>query len=322
MSVTSRAKSKPKLIRALCLAACLSAAAPACAVFSGPSAVAQGKYYSSGNPQYDEFFIQLYQLQLQMAEAPAIPDNERQALAQALDLSPETPTEGVTSRLREEALKLGKTGVRMRLEQSPSLDKPEAASATILASYRPKDSAPATLIAKVETSASNLLRAASGMKAAAVQLGKLEVAIITLDADVPQAFAEARVGTRGEVEKNLADAQKLITLMKARGTEVNAQCEELLTSIAKAVNTDDGSLSAPPESAEPSNPTDADAKKTSSKLRARPKPTSPTPAASAAAAPAKPAPAKPLPKPAADDEAPAKPAAPSKSAPPPRDFEP
>jgi hypothetical protein len=328
MPVTSRSIARTTLARALAFSVCLGAAAiaPACAVFdSGPSLVAQGRYYSSGNPQYDEFFIQLYQLQLQMADAPAIPDNERQALAQALELSAETPADGITQRLREEALKLGKTGLRMRLEQSPSLDKPEAASATIRASYRPKESAPATLFAKIEASASNLLRTASAMKAAEVELGKLEVAVITLDADVPQAFAEARVGTQGEVKKNLADAQKLITLMKARGSEVNDQCEALLSGIAKAVDTDDGSLSAPPESPEP-KATDADPKKAAPKSRAKPKPTTPTPPASAPTvlkpAPAKSAPAQP-PKPvAADDEAPAKPAAPSKPAPPPRDFEP
>ncbi len=331
MSVMSSSKSgrssKTRFARALAVSACLASAAvlPSCAVFGGggPSQVAQGKYYSSGNPQYDEFFIALYQLQVEMADAPHVPDTERQSLAQALGLSPETPADGVTERLREEALKLNRTGVRMRLEQSAPPDKPETASATIRATYRPKDAASAGLLVKVETSATNLLRTATSMKAAEVLLGKLEVEAINLDADVPKAFAKARVGKKGEVKKNLADAQKLITLMKARGDDVRAQCEALLTAIAKAVNTDDGSLSAPPpESAnpEPPKPADADAKK-APKPHAKPKAASSTPAARAPAPAPKPKP--PSPKPAAgDDDAPAKPAAPSKPAPPPRDFEP
>ena len=122
---------------------------PGCAIFGGggPSLVAQGKYYSSGNPQYDEFFIALYQLQVEMANAPSAALAERQNLAQALGLSPETPAEGVAQRLREEALKLSRTGLRMKLEQNASLDKPEAASTNIVATYRPKkDNATASLI--------------------------------------------------------------------------------------------------------------------------------------------------------------------------------
>src|SRR4051812_43792684 len=152
-----KSRSNTRLTRALALSAWLGSAAlaPACAAFGGggPSTVAQGKYYSSGNPQYDEFFIALYQLQLKMADAPRVPDAERQSLAQTLGLSPEAPTEGVAQRLREEAQKLGHTGIHMRLEESAPADKPESASATIRASYRPKDDAATALLSKIETSA-------------------------------------------------------------------------------------------------------------------------------------------------------------------------
>jgi len=332
MSVMSTSRSRTRRARALLVSACLACAValPGCAVFGGggPSTVAQGKYYSSGNPQYDEFFIALYQLQVEMADAPSVPDAERQSLAQTLGLSPETPADGVAQRLREEAQKLSRTGVRMRLEQSSPPDKPEAASATIRSTYRPKDTASAALLPKIETSATNLLRTASAMKAAEVRLAKLEVDTINLDADVPKVFAEARVGKQSEIKRNLADGQKLITLMKARGDDVRGACEELLATIAKAVNTDDGSLSTPPPepiNPEPPKPADADAKKPAPKPHPKPK------AASAAPTPSAPAPAlapKPKPKPApaksasGDDDTPAKPAAPSKPAPPPRDFEP
>jgi len=308
-----------RLTRALTVAAWLGAAllTPSCAAFGGggPSNVAQGKYYSSGNPQYDEFFIALYQLQLKMADLPRVPDAERQSLAQALTLSPETPTDGVAERLHEEAEKLSQTGIRMRLEQSPSEGKPESASATIRASVRPKDEASAALFSKLETSATNLLRTASEMKVALATLAKLEVDAINLDANVPKAFMAAHVGKQSEVKKNLADAQKLIVLMKARGDEVRTQCEELLARVGKAIDTDDGSLSAPPPEPVSAEPLKANDPKKAAKAHPKPK------AASSATAPAA------QPKPAApaktgSDEAPAKPAAPSKPAPPPKDFEP
>jgi hypothetical protein len=326
MSLISRLRAR--LACALALSACFTAVAvvPGCAAFGmgGPSTVAQGKYYSSGNPQYDEFFIELYQLQVEMADAPHVPDTERQNLGQALGLSPETPADAVTQRLREEALKLGRGGVHIKLEQSPSPDKPKAATATIVATYRPKDAASASLLTKIESSATNLLRSVSAMKAAEVQLGKLEVQTISLDADVPTAFAEAHVGKRGEVKDNLADAQKLITLMKARGDDVSAQSEQLLAAVAKAVNTDDGSLSAPPaEASEPAKPEAAGkAKKADAKPRAKPKAVGVAPAQSAPAAAPKPKPTSSKPA-AGDDDAPAAPKpAPSKPAPAPRDFEP
>jgi hypothetical protein len=315
-------RANTRLTRALTVAAWLGAAAlaPGCAVFGGggPSNVAQGKYYSSGNPQYDEFFIELYQLQLKMADSPRVPDAERQSLAQALTLSPETPTDGVADRLHEEAEKLSRSGIRMRLEQTPSEDKPENASATIRASARPKDEASAALISKVETSATNLLRTTSEMKAALGLLAKLEVNAINLDADVPKAFIAAHVGKQSEVKKNLADAQKLIVLMKARGDQVRTQCEELLARLAKAVDTDDGSLSAPQPEPASLAPSTANEPKKGAKAHAKPKA---APSAAAPSAAAKPKPAAPA-KPASEDEAPAKPAAPSKPAPPPKDFEP
>ncbi len=306
---------------ALMFALCLGASSlTGCALFGGggPSTVAQGKYYSSGNPQYDQYFIELYELQVQMETAPQVPVAERQNLAQFLGLSSETPPDGVAERVHEEAVKLNHAGVRMKLEQTAPADRPDAASATIRATVRPKDASLA-LIEHVETSATNLLRTSQQMKAAGAALAKLEVDTVNLDADVPKVFAEAHVGKQGEVKKNLADAQKLITLMKARGAEVQSECDELLSSIAKAVNTDDGSLSAPPAEAS-GEAAKEDVKKPAPKARASTRAAS---AAKPAPAAAKPVAAKPVVKPGGGDEdAPAKPAAPAKPPPAPRDFEP
>jgi hypothetical protein len=245
-------------------------------------------------------------------------------LARTLGLAAETPADGVTQRLHEEALKLGSMGNHLRLEPKAPPDEPAAASATLRATYPPSDTAAARLIANVEASASHLLRTAGLMKKAEITLLKLEVDASNLEPDVPKAFAEAHVGKQSEVHQNLADAQKLITLMKARGGDVRAQCEQFFASIAQAVNTDDGSLDAPTEaSAERAGP---QPKKGAPKAHAKPKTASPAPASSAPAAAPKPKPPAPppaKPKPGnGDDDAAARPAPPSKPAPAPRDFEP
>lgn len=321
MSLTSSSKTKLRFAFAVSACVAVTAALPSCALFGagGPSLVAQGKYYSSGNPRYDEFFIQLYQLQVAMADAPRVPDDERKNVARALGMSPETPAEGVAQRLREEALKLGRTGLRTRLEQNPAPENPQAASALIRATYRPKDNAAASLISELEASATRLLRSAGEMKAAEVLLAKLEVEVIQLEADREKAFAESHFGKQSEVKKNLSDAQKLITLMKARGQDVQGQSERLLTALAKAVNTDDGSLSAPPDEATEPKAAPIEPKKAQPRPLVKTKGPSSLPAASAPAAAPKPKPNQPA---AGDDDAPAKPAAESKPAPAPRDFEP
>ena len=315
MSVIS--KSRTALCTALSAGALLLTTVPGCGAF-GPhqSKVAQGKYYSSGDPRYDEFFIGLFVLQIQMGEAPSVPAAERRALAQALQLPADTAAAGIGQRLREEALKLSRAGVHLRLEQNPSSDKPETASVVIRSNARPKENPTASLLAQVESSGTTLLSSIGEMKLGEAALGKLEISTVGLDAGIATAFSQAPFGKQSEVKTNLADAHKLISLMRARAEEVRGASQQLLDELSRAVNTDDGSFSAAPTGEAANAEPNADAaKKTAKSLPAHPKPkatNSPVPAA-------RPKPA-PLVSPAV---APAKPPAAATKAPPaPRDFEP
>ncbi|HEY3664746.1 MAG TPA: hypothetical protein VGL19_02055, partial [Polyangiaceae bacterium] len=72
--------------RALVVLTCGISSLPACSVFAArnQSTVAQGKYYAAGDPHYDEFFVGLFLLQVQMDQAPHVPELERLNLAHAL----------------------------------------------------------------------------------------------------------------------------------------------------------------------------------------------------------------------------------------------
>ena len=113
MSVTSTFSPTARHARALAVSVCF-VTLPGCAIFRRRRAVAgrAGQILFVRNPQYDEFFIALYQLQVEMANARARFLRERQNLAQALAVAG-NPAEGVAQRLREEALKLSRTGLRM-----------------------------------------------------------------------------------------------------------------------------------------------------------------------------------------------------------------
>lgn len=80
---------KKKLYRRLATLALAGAVLqPACGVFGspGPSNVAQGKRYSSGDASFDELFAAVHELQLKLVEAPDQEQSARVALAERLDL--------------------------------------------------------------------------------------------------------------------------------------------------------------------------------------------------------------------------------------------
>jgi hypothetical protein len=327
MSVIRRARS------ALCIgiATCslCTSALPGCATFGAnkPSIVAQGKYYSSGEAHYDEFFISLYWMQVAMADAPRVPENERLALARALSLPNDAETAAIAQRLREEAQKLAHAGVHLRLDQNPAPDKFAQASVTLRSSALPKDDPSAALLSQVEQSGTNLLRSIDDMTQGEENLGKLEPQAATLIAGADAAFADTHFGKLGEVKKNLADARQLIPLMHTRASDVRHASEALLLELSKAVNTDDGSLGPAPSAAgaeaHPEAPKAPDAgKKPPAKARPKGKPTGPSAAPPGAAPPGATPPAAARPKPAPEGEAPAPAAKPSKAPPAPRDFEP
>jgi len=317
MSVMSKARSRAA---PLLLASALAISSlGGCASFGSraESTVAQGKYYASGDPYYDEFFVDLYLLQVGMAEAPKLPEAERQRWIQLLQLEREATPAAIELRLHEEALKLSRAGVRLRLDQSASsTGAPEAASTAIRSNARPKENPAAALLASVETSSTKLLRWGLTMKQKEEALSRLELKTIRLDAGLERAFSQAPVGKPSEVKENLTDAHKLIPLMRARAEAVRASSEQLLAALTHGINTDDGSIAPPTVDEqlkgdglhEAGNALDA-SKKAASKPRPKGKPS---------ASPA------PHPKPKSSDgegDQPAKPRA-AKPAPPARDFEP
>ncbi len=304
------------------LAGCLALSAlPGCASFGArkPSLVAQGKYYSSGDPHYDEFFIAIYLLQVEMADAPKVPDGERRALAETLAIPADSDAAAIGQRLREEAQKLSHAGVHLRLDAKLGTVKPDLPSATLRSNARPKDGPAAALLNQLETSGTQLARSASEMKEGEEALARLEPLSVSLDAGVETAFAETHFGKQGEVRRNLFDAQQLIGLMRTRAQAVHATSEQLLGELTRNVNTDDGSLGPAPGAvsaeSEPASKPNETSKKPPPKARPAAKPT-------AAAAPARPSAPRPKPAAAPEGDAPAPKAPPSKAPPAPRDFEP
>jgi hypothetical protein len=257
----------------------------------GPTAVARGEYYSAGKPAFDSFFIVLHELQVALLVAPAEPQQARQNLAQAVGLTADASDDSLSSRLRQELKKLEGQGLRVRLEipDSPATD----ASATL---YTSESTTASPLRTKLPEQATRLVRSRNRMQQTRAQLEKLRVVGIQLETNIDAEFRTDGPWKRDEVRRNLADGQKLITLMQARAQEVEEQDNKLLALVATAVTTDPNLgqtvASPPPPAEEPSKSSRRTQRSSAATKPSAPAPTKPPPAA--ARPPGDDAPAKPV----------------------------
>jgi hypothetical protein len=90
---TSKLLKKAAALSALPLLFALATTQVGCLGHSGPSEVAQGKSYQSGDPTYDQFFENVHELSLQMSAAPKKESQLRMALAKELGVEPEEEDE-------------------------------------------------------------------------------------------------------------------------------------------------------------------------------------------------------------------------------------
>lgn len=296
--------------RHLC-AALLASAVAGCQFFgaSGPTTVAQGRHYATGNQQFDEYFVELYQFQVRLAEAPGELKSAREILAKAAETPPATPSAELAAALGSRLQKLVAKGVRVKLEvTAPEPPDPAQSSASVKHSGSPS-SAERELLTQIEGALTALAKLRAQMTLAPPRLNELRLLAGQLDSQIDEAFDLGGAAKRREVRANLSDSVKVIALMLDRAKEVETQAGELLTLVVDQAGTDDGSVgSAPSPAPKP--------ERAPSAPRSAPRP-SPPPAKAAPAAKAEPPP------PAPPPPAPAPPAPPPpKQGSKPADFEP
>jgi hypothetical protein len=206
-----------------------------CSLFApkGPSVVARGEYYSAGKPEYDAFFISLHDKQVQLLAAPEEPKTAKKNLAQALGLTADASNDSLSRELGQELNKLAAQGLRVRLDAPPASSTLDA-SATLYTSDTSTSTPLRSLLPEVAT---RLVRSRNHMLASKTELDKLRVTGITLDGQIDQAFRVDGPWKRNEVRKNLADGQKVITLMQARAQEIADEDTQLLTLLTSSANT-------------------------------------------------------------------------------------
>jgi len=218
----------------LCVALALTAG---CSLLTpnAPTAVARGEYYSAGKPDFDSFFIELHDKQVELQVAPNEPADVRKNLTQLVNLTADASDDSLKDRLTQELKQLAAKGLRLRLaapEPSTSLD----ASATLYAS---ETSTSTPFRSALPEQATRLVRSRNRMLAAKAELEKLNVSGVELEGKVYPTFHTDGPWKRDEVRKNLEDGQKVITLMQSRAQEVTETCSKLLALLGAVATTDE-----------------------------------------------------------------------------------
>jgi hypothetical protein len=233
----------------------------------GPSAVAQGRYFPTGNPNYDEFFVRLYRMQVELKAAPETLAAVRGDLVRRLALEPSADADALRAALKTKAGEVSGRGATLvvdphRRRSSPPGDESGAelrerselaeggggAVAKRAAGARPpfmveraRESDTTTRLVVVGAPAAEDKETIASFTTAVERVGEirghlgawlkelewLPKTAVALDASVEAAFVGESRGTRDEVHENLADAQKVVALMTARVKEIDENSAEL-----------------------------------------------------------------------------------------------
>jgi hypothetical protein len=217
------------------LLAALLSSAPGCLRSSGPSEVAQGRYFAAGNPEYDEFFLAVYRLQLEMAAAPGELAEARRALGIAVVSTTDASNAQLAEKLKATLDRLADHGLRTRLElRSPSPPDPEHAMALLTTAAIPTGSDRQT-VESIESSLTRVLRFGAAMRRASSKLAQLLGAVPRLQTGVDAAFHEQGHGKRKQVASNLDDAARVNLLMLARADELGKPTEALASELQRVL---------------------------------------------------------------------------------------
>ncbi len=287
----------------------------------GPSAVAQGRYYASGNPEYDAFFVELHRLQVELKDSPERTAEPRAALAQALEVGLDADV--IEEALKKKASELNGRQVKFSVQRPASDDKPF----TLRVSGSPAgdDAALQKTLQETLAKVSALKMATNGWRES---LKPLPDRAATLESGVDKAFAGSEPRTVAEVRSNLSDARKVIELLASRANDAAKANDELLAAITGALGEVPASGGEKPSEAS-ANTTEPSGEKSGEKKgrKAPPEKRSktaksahgePPPKTTKSEPSPKPAPAKPAPKPASKPAPPPpKPAEPKAAAKPP-----
>lgn len=218
----------------------LALSQPGCFVFGspGPSMVGQGKKYESGEPQFDQFFAQLYDLQLEMAKAPGREKELRQELAKVTKSDPDASATLLAKKIEKRTKELAEAGTGLKLEVE-GLEGSGAPSVSLKTLGKDLSGDDKALVDSVEKTAKGEAQLLGRMREVTRELEQMRALSVALDQQVDNAFRKGGPSKKAEVRKNLEDARTLMPLMGARAQETEDAAKATLKKLQEAVSTED-----------------------------------------------------------------------------------
>lgn len=214
MPVTKpRPRHVPRWLSALLVASSLELGASGCISYGppAPTSVARGEYFSTQNPDYDDFFLRLFRLQVELGQAPEKLTRTRTALNQRLGIPANAEAPAIKTALGERASTLRAHGLSVRVE--PSRDTPGEVVLRVSGSRNATDAELLTALEQALGDVNQLRQALPGWHK---QLEELPPRGVALESGIETAFVGRGRGERTEIRDNLADAQKIMGLMGPR----------------------------------------------------------------------------------------------------------
>lgn len=247
MSLTRVARSLVLLVLLSNLPGCAGAG-------SKPSEVAQGRYFAAGSPDYDEFFVAIHRLQLEMANAPREIADARRALSTAVVSSADASNAQLAEKVKATLERLADRGVRTRVEfKSPTPPDPEHTMALLTPWTNPTGN-DRQAFEDLESSLTRILRFAATMRRASARLIELRSRVPRLEAGIGSSFRDQSRGKRRQVEQNLEDAAQVSLLMLARADELGTPAEALANELRHVLAPNFKLPASPPPASEPAPP--------------------------------------------------------------------
>jgi hypothetical protein len=285
---------------------------------SGPSTVAQGRYYASGSPEFDRFFRELHQFQVRLGAAPDEWVKHRAVLVKTAAADDSAPSLEIAEKLHGQLEKLVARGIRVKLELAAP-DKPGIPPSVVnLKTSGNPGASERELLTAVDRALNGLAKLHAEMSSATPRLGELHSLATQLDGQVNEAPDLGGPSKRREVRRNLSDATQVIALMTERSRSIGAQSGELVKWVVEKAGTDDGSVGSSPASPIHAPPSPGPGSLTSETPHPAPNPERPPPVPERVAPPPAPAPRPAPPPPEPKPKETPKP----KPAPKPAEFEP
>lgn len=250
-------------IRGALLCCCLAVLGGCSYLYREGTDVGQGRYYSSGKPDYDEFFLRVYRLQVELKDGPDQVEQLTADLGEKLGLPKGAAPPDLRAKLSERVRSFGAHGITLRLERDVGggMQLKQGGTAT------GADAELLTTLGKAVTAIDSVRdRIGSWQR----DLDQLPARGIELDRGVDEVFRLEGRGKRGEVHDNLADSQKVMGLMRSLLKDADTRSEQLSEAVIGVLG-----ASAPPPPPPPPDP-EADAEPES---KPRPRATPPRRAA-------------------------------------------